>query len=94
MYPVTWRHPSLHDTMRLPPPEVLASWPAPNYTNPQTRGPALIIVELITLPIALICLGLRLYARVHVMGRTDWDDWLMVAAAVCPVVHFARGPDG
>jgi hypothetical protein len=76
--------------MRLPPPEVLASWPTPNYINPETRGPALIIVELITLPIALICLGLRLYARIHVTGPTGWDDWIMVAAAVgfgCPLLY-------
>ncbi|KAK4040686.1 hypothetical protein C8A01DRAFT_46055 [Parachaetomium inaequale] len=83
--------------MRLPPPEVLASWPAPNYTNPQTRGRALIIVELITLPIALICLGLRLYARIHVMGRSEWDDWMMVVAAffcigvtTCVVLAYTR----
>lgn len=68
--------------MRLPPPEVLATWPKPNYVNPQTRGPALMIVELITLPIALLCLGLRLYVRIGIMRQTDWDDWLMVVAAV------------
>ncbi|OCK95000.1 uncharacterized protein K441DRAFT_686994 [Cenococcum geophilum 1.58] len=35
--------------MRFPPPEVIASWPAPNYAHPVNRGPILLIVELITL---------------------------------------------
>jgi hypothetical protein len=40
------------------------------------------IVELITLPLALLCLGLRLYVRIKIIRKTGWDDWLMVAAAV------------
>lgn len=71
--------------MRQTPPEVLATWPKPNYINPDTRGPALMIVELITLPLALLCLGLRLYVRIKIIRKTGWDDWLMVAAAVSTV---------
>ncbi|KAH7368699.1 hypothetical protein B0T11DRAFT_277500 [Plectosphaerella cucumerina] len=67
---------------RLPPPEVKASWPAPNYIDPEERGPALMIVELVVLPLALICLGLRLYVRLAIVRKTWWDDWLMVMAAV------------
>lgn len=40
------------------------------------------IVELTVLPLALICLGLRLYVRLHMLKRSWWDDWLMVAAAL------------
>ncbi|KAK4156080.1 hypothetical protein C8A00DRAFT_12896 [Chaetomidium leptoderma] len=83
--------------MRLPPPDVVASWPDPNYINPVTRGPAIIIVELITLPVALICLGLRLYVKVKTIGRSEWDDWMMVGGAffgigvtICVVLAFAR----
>lgn len=68
--------------MRLPPPEVVASWPVPNYINPEKQGPTLLIVELTTLSIALICLGLRLYARKQRLGVLAADDWLMIAAAV------------
>lgn len=68
--------------MRLPPPEVLASWPTPNYTNPQKQGPTLLIVELTTLSIALICLVLRLYSRKMRYNKLALDDWLMIAAAV------------
>jgi len=68
--------------MRSPPPEVVASWPAPNFTNPETRGPALIVVELLALCIGTILLSLRMYVRVRIMRSVDWDDWLMVAGAV------------
>ena len=70
--------------MRSPPPEVLASWPTPNYTSPETRGPALVIVEILALCIGTIFLGLRMYVRVPILRSVDWDDWLMVAGAVCP----------
>ena len=68
--------------MRLPPPEVVASWPTPNYVDPETRGPALIIVVLLALSIGVVCLGLRLYIRMRILRNVDWDDWLMVAGAV------------
>ncbi|ETS84562.1 hypothetical protein PFICI_02587 [Pestalotiopsis fici W106-1] len=66
--------------MRFPPPEVIASWPKPNYKDPENRGPALLIVELVALPLAIICVALRLYVRIHLIKRSGWDDWLMVAA--------------
>ncbi|KAK4194119.1 hypothetical protein QBC40DRAFT_188922 [Triangularia verruculosa] len=68
--------------MRLPSPEVRATWPPANYENPETRGPALLIVQLIMLPIALIVLVLRFYVRIRIMGSIDADDWFMVAAAL------------
>lgn len=67
---------------RLPPPEVTDLWPEPNYIDPDERGPALLIVELTFLPLALICLVLRLYVRLFIVRKTWWDDWLMVGAAV------------
>jgi hypothetical protein len=77
--------------MRQVPPEVVASWPKPNYINPDTRGPALVIVELITLSIALVILVLRLYVRIKIMRKTGWDDWLMVFSAVSTATLFPRG---
>lgn len=68
--------------MRLPPPEVVASWPPSNLVNPETRAEILPIVELTMLSIALICLVLRIYGRIRYMGKTGLDDWLMVAGAV------------
>jgi len=68
--------------MRHPPPEVVASWPTPNYVDPETRGPALIIVELIAVSISTICLGMRLYVKTRILRSIDWDDWLIIGAAV------------
>lgn len=68
--------------MRFPPPEVLKTFPKPNYVDPVTRGPALMIVELTLLPIALICVALRLWVRIGWLHRSWWDDWLMVTAMV------------
>jgi hypothetical protein len=66
--------------MRSVPPEVKAAWPAPNYVDPETRGPDLIVVGLVTLFGALLCLGLRLYVRLRIMRKIELDDWVMVAA--------------
>ncbi|KAF2477633.1 uncharacterized protein BDR25DRAFT_274930 [Lindgomyces ingoldianus] len=66
--------------MRFPPLSVLLSWPKPNYVDPVTRGPGLIIVELCILPFALLCVGLRLWVRIGWLHKSWWDDWLMVVA--------------
>ncbi|KAJ8118631.1 hypothetical protein OPT61_g445 [Boeremia exigua] len=68
--------------MRSAPPEVMATWPKPNYVDPITRGPALMVVELTLLPIAMIIVFLRLYVRIGWLKKSWWDDYLMVAAMV------------
>lgn len=70
--------------MRIPPPEVVASWPTPNYVNPVSRGPALLIAELTIMPLALIALTARLYCRIVKVRSPGGDDWLMIAAMVRP----------
>lgn len=62
--------------------EVIASWPRPNYDNPDTRAPDPIVGGVITLTGALVFLGLRMYVRLGIMRRTELDDWVMVVAAV------------
>ena len=74
--------PDPRPNMRSPPPDVLASWPAPNYVDPETRGPALVVVEILALCIGIVVLGLRMYVRARIMRSVDWDDWLMIAGAV------------
>ncbi|KAK8040175.1 hypothetical protein PG993_008586 [Apiospora rasikravindrae] len=69
--------------MRFPPPSVIATWPLPNYTDPPTRGPELLITEVTTLSLALLCLGLRLWVRVCQLHKAWWDDWVMVMAGIC-----------
>ncbi|KAK3896409.1 hypothetical protein C8A05DRAFT_48487 [Staphylotrichum tortipilum] len=67
--------------MRSLPIEVIASWPKPNYINPDTRPPDPIVGGVITLSAALIFLGLRIYVRLGIMYKTELDDWVMVVAA-------------
>ncbi|KAK3949879.1 hypothetical protein QBC32DRAFT_27455 [Pseudoneurospora amorphoporcata] len=68
--------------MRIPPPQVQAQWPEANYENPQRRGPAILILELVMLPLSLLFVALRLYVRGRLVGKTGWDDWLMIVATI------------
>ena len=68
--------------MRSPPPEVLKTWPKPNYVDPVTRGPSLMIVELTLLPIAIIIVALRMWVRIGSLKKSSWDDYTMVLAMV------------
>lgn len=71
--------------MRNPPPSVIASWPTPNYVNPVSRGPALLIVELTIGSIAIVTLLARLYVRIFKVNKSGLDDWLMLAAMASPL---------
>ncbi|RTE74164.1 hypothetical protein BHE90_011398 [Fusarium euwallaceae] len=68
--------------MRNPPPEVMATWPKPNYDNPDHRGPALLIVEVSIMSVAVLTLLARLYVRIFKVNKHGLDDWLMLAAMV------------
>lgn len=68
--------------MRLPPDDVIAGWPPPDYDHPQTRGPYLVLVQMILMPLALLALLARLYVRGCLMKKVGADDWLMLAAMV------------
>lgn len=68
--------------MQIPPPAVLASWPKPNYVNPITTGPGIIIMHAILFPTALAVVCMRVFARVHISRTFGLDDALIVAALV------------
>ncbi|ESZ90857.1 hypothetical protein SBOR_8749 [Sclerotinia borealis F-4128] len=74
--------------MQLPSLEVLASWPAPNYVDPETRGNAVLIVNVILFPVALLIVLIRLYTRLQISKSFGLDDWL-IAAAMLPSTTFA-----
>jgi hypothetical protein len=66
-------------------------WPTPNYVNPVTRGSGILIVELTLVPVALLCVILRLWIRIGWLHRSWWDDWLMFVAMVgCGVRWYIR----
>jgi hypothetical protein len=66
--------------MKLPPPEVLATWPVPNYIDPEVRGPGLIITQIVLLSIAMIFIAARLYTRIVLVRSFGMDDVLIVVA--------------
>jgi hypothetical protein len=59
------------------PPDVILSWPKPNYTDPDRRGPALLIVNCFLLPLAMIVVGLRLYTRLIIVHSAGLDDMFL-----------------
>ncbi|PGH18063.1 hypothetical protein AJ79_00690 [Helicocarpus griseus UAMH5409] len=65
--------------MRNPPPEVMATWPKPNYVNPEYQGPAMPIIGIVFLAISVIVVTLRLFVRIHMKRSAGYDDWLMLA---------------
>lgn len=63
--------------------ETVASWPRPNYVNPEVHGPASIIVELLLLCVVTMLLSIRLYTRCRISKGFGRDDVLIFMAYVC-----------
>ncbi|CAJ2506095.1 Uu.00g002250.m01.CDS01 [Anthostomella pinea] len=74
--------------MRLPPAEVLATWPKPNYTDPVTRGPTGRVIVLVLATIVTAILVIRFYARTRLTRGFGLDDTL-VSLAYVPATAFA-----
>jgi hypothetical protein len=70
--------------IRPVPLSVILSWPQPNYVDPIRRGPALVIVNSLLLPVALVVVGLRLYTRLVICCSAGLDD-LFIALAVVSI---------
>lgn len=62
--------------------QVIASWPTPNYVNPVTRGPGVIIWNIVFLILAMVVVVLRLYTRSRITRTFGWDDALIGLAVV------------
>lgn len=65
-----------------PPLEVIASWPAPNYINPEGRGTVTSNLAYVLSPITFFIYFARLWVRFFLQRNAGIDDWLMVAALV------------
>ncbi|USP80436.1 hypothetical protein yc1106_07710 [Curvularia clavata] len=63
-----------------PPLSVIASWPAPNYVNPEGRGRVTSNLAFVLTPITFFVIFARLWARFRMQRNAGWDDWLMVIA--------------
>ncbi|PSN59014.1 hypothetical protein BS50DRAFT_449075, partial [Corynespora cassiicola Philippines] len=71
--------------MRNIPLEVILSWPTPNYTNPETRGDTLVIVNSLLIIIVAIVVTLRLYVRLVIKRWFGSDDALIILALIFDV---------
>ncbi|KAF2665814.1 hypothetical protein BT63DRAFT_417339 [Microthyrium microscopicum] len=67
------------------PSDVLIHWPKPNYVNPVTRGPELLIVTATFLGISTIVVFCRLYARLVIRRWLGLDDVLIFLAWMASV---------
>jgi hypothetical protein len=84
-------HPRNDRKMQLPPPEVLLTWPAPNYIDPaDVRGPQIIIITAILFPITVLLVALRIFTRARISKSFGLDDCFLVAAllptAACTIL--------
>jgi len=68
--------------MKAPPQSVVSKWPTANYINPDTRGPANLIIVSILLGIVAVILGIRLYTRIKISKGFGLDDVLILCAFV------------
>ncbi|KAF3314586.1 hypothetical protein TWF173_004670 [Orbilia oligospora] len=67
---------------RIPPPEVIASWPEPNYSNPANRGHYLIAVEVVLFFLTAVVVVGRIYTRRWLIRSFGIDDWLIIPASI------------
>jgi hypothetical protein len=68
--------------MRDIPNDVIASWPVPNYTNPVTRGPSLVIFNAVLISVVTFTVLLRIYVRAYMLRWLGVDDLFIVFALV------------
>lgn len=69
-----------HADFLLAPPEVIATFPKPNFINPETHGPGLIIVGILFNCLGAIIIATRFYARIFITRALGIDDWLILVA--------------
>ncbi|KFY39683.1 hypothetical protein V495_05795 [Pseudogymnoascus sp. VKM F-4514 (FW-929)] len=69
--------------MRFPPPEVMATWPKPNYVDPVRRGNESIIIQGVLIALVVIFVSIRLYARLAITkAGIGLDDVLICVSTV------------
>lgn len=64
----------------------MLSWPKPNYVNPETHGPGLMVTACLLPAIAIGVVGTRVYARFKITRAPGLDDALIVGALFFGIV--------
>ncbi|KAF4550271.1 Hypothetical protein D9617_18g034620 [Elsinoe fawcettii] len=67
-------------TMRIPPLEVLATFPQGDFDNPRTMGPALLIVNVIFMALTTVAVASRVWFRATMKRQFGKDDAFIVIA--------------
>ncbi|KAF1954464.1 hypothetical protein CC80DRAFT_476214 [Byssothecium circinans] len=62
-----------------------ATWPAPNYINPDTRVPMVLGVEITCLTLVVLFTALRFYTRIFIVKGLGLDDFIMLFASCASV---------
>ncbi|EAT88340.2 hypothetical protein SNOG_04580 [Parastagonospora nodorum SN15] len=68
--------------MSAPTPEIIATWPTPNYDNPKSIKTSIEAVVYSTTIAMLLFVGSRIFVRTKSKLGMGVDDWFMTAAAV------------
>jgi hypothetical protein len=74
--------------MQLPTVDDILSWPPANLQNPEVRGPAILVLTFIFVPLLVILVLLRVYTRLRLTKNFGADD-VAIVAAVFPTLACA-----
>ena len=74
--------------MRFPPPEVIASWPKPNYSDSVTRGNDLSIINIVFGILCTLAVFIRLHVRL-VMSRTAGADDILIVLSLAGTIAMS-----
>jgi len=78
-------------SMQPPPLSIIKSWPAPNYVNPETRGNANVILNIVLYSLLLFFIGLRIFTRTYLRSSFGADDvFILLALVCCPRVLYMK----
>jgi hypothetical protein len=68
-----------------PPPEVMFSWPKPNYVDPEERGWEAPVVLIIFMAITLLVYIARMWARLAISKNAGLDD-ILISISMLPLL--------
>nr|OQO21046.1 hypothetical protein B0A51_11417 [Rachicladosporium sp. CCFEE 5018]OQO24251.1 hypothetical protein B0A51_08696 [Rachicladosporium sp. CCFEE 5018] len=71
--------------MREIPLDVVLSWPTPNYKDPETRGGALLITNIILIILVTLAVFARVWGRTAIKKYYGIDDTMILLAWACTV---------
>ncbi|CAG8983868.1 hypothetical protein HYALB_00005506 [Hymenoscyphus albidus] len=73
--------------MQIPPASVLQSWPKPNTVNPETRGNAKLILNIVLYSILFCFMSIRIFTRTYLRKIFGADD-IFILLAMIPTTAF------